>query len=86
MCVIFVSRCGIKNNALATVIITVTAKAKITAMTKLMVQFVFQSTFQSIKTPERVYQYLRLWGFLGIKIEYRGEGALFWPYFCFAWQ
>lgn len=78
----FVSRCGIKNNALATVIMTVTAKAKITAMTKLMVQFVFQS----IKTPERVYQYLRLWGFLGIKIEYRGEGVLFWPYFCFAWQ
>ncbi|MGL4418373.1 MAG: hypothetical protein ACRCT0_13245 [Plesiomonas shigelloides] len=43
MCVIFVSRAGIKNNALATVIMTVTAKAKITAMTKLMVQFAFQS-------------------------------------------
>ncbi len=55
MRVIFVSRSGIKNNALATVIMTVTAKAKITAMTKLMVQFVFQSAFQSIKTPERVY-------------------------------
>lgn len=60
-----------KKNALATVIMTVTAQAK------LMVHFAFQSAFQSIKTPERVYQYLRLWGFLGIKIEYRGEGVLF---------
>ncbi len=77
MCVIFVSRSEIKNNALATVIMTVTAKAKMTAKAKLMVHFAFQSAFQSIKTPERVYQYLRLWGFLGIKIEYRGEGVLF---------
>lgn len=53
MCVIFVSRGGIKNNALATVIMTVTAKAK------LMVHFAFQSAFQSIKTPEREYQYLQ---------------------------
>lgn len=32
MCVIFVSRCGIKNNALATVIMAMTAMAKMTAM------------------------------------------------------